>query len=440
MTRLGHQKSKRTEKLIRARCFWPFMKKDIDKHIDQCNRCILAKLPNQRIRTPMATLTATRPLQIVTTDFTLMDQASNGVENVLVITDVYTKFSVAETTRDQTAKTTARVLKNKFFNVYGVPLSLHSDRGRNFESQVVGELCQLYGVKKSRTCAYSPQGNGQAERFNRTLHNLLRVLETEQKRKWPEYLSDQVFAYNATPHTSTGYSPFYLMFGREPRFPIDFMLGVNEEGNDEDNWICNQRKALKEAYDRAEENLHKEYLHRKGVYDKKAKDYVIDVGTLVYVRNRGVKGRNKIQDAYLPDPWTVIDMDLQTNVYRLEKADGSGFNKVVNRREVTPCPKWVGQKMVEKSQKKLKHRPRKSSGGSSSGYEYNVILGQPEFSSESLETETEESSDTEVAVAPRRSSRPNAGQHSNPHRSPRSVWVRRHVGCRQYYTVEDDSF
>lgn len=442
----GHQMSGRTEKLVRARCFWPGMSADIKTYIGECERCILSKLPHVRVRTPMAKLSATRPLQLVTIDFTKMDPAQDGTENVLIITDVYSKFTVAEPTKDQKAKTVAKVLKRRFIQVYGVPLRLHSDQGRCFECEVIAELCKLYGIKKTKTCPYHPEGNGQCERFNCTMHNLVRVLEEDKKRKWPEHLQDQVFAYNSTPHTSTGYSPFYLMFGREPRFPIDFLLGVpedEEDDEDEESWMVTQRKALQAAYQRAEDNLHKEYLHRKQQFDKKAKDHKIEIGTLVYVRKRGVRGRNKIQDAFLPDPWTVIDVDRETHVYMLEKADGSGMTKVVARREITPCPRLVAQRLTEKAAEES-WRPRVTSSrerrsdrrrtvrSSSSSSEYDILIEQPELrglvsQSPSSDADTE-SSEEDAQFVPRRTTRVTAGRHSNPHHLPRTACVRQNYG------------
>lgn len=134
-------------------------------------------------------------------------------------------------TKNQTAKTIADTFYNNFILHYGIPTRLHSDQGANFESDNIKELCVLTNIKKSHTSVYHPQGNTGPERFNRTLLDMLGTLENSQKSDWKKYINTLVFAYNCTPHDSTGVSPYELMFGKSPRSPIDTMFQNAREEN-----------------------------------------------------------------------------------------------------------------------------------------------------------------------------------------------------------------
>lgn len=146
------------------------MERDISNHIETCSRCICSKTPVRPAAELIPTV-STRPIEIVCIAF--LEQSKGGFENILVITDHFTRFAQAIPCKNQTARTTANVLYDNFFLHCSFPEKLHSDQGRNFESNVIRELCKLLGIKKTRTTPYHPMGNGSAEMFNQTLIKML---------------------------------------------------------------------------------------------------------------------------------------------------------------------------------------------------------------------------------------------------------------------------
>ena len=131
-----------------------------------------------------------------------------------------------------------------------------SDQGRNVESLLINELCKLTGVKKLRTTPYRPQTNGQCEKFNSTLIIMIGTLPVELKQNLQDHVNTLVHTYNCMESTATKYSPYYLMFEREPNLPIDIEFGLRTPdliSTSIQNYVEKLEKRLAWAFQKAQE-------------------------------------------------------------------------------------------------------------------------------------------------------------------------------------------
>ena len=140
-------------------------------YINSCPRCLRRK--SQQDKAPLVNIETSQPLELVHLDYLKIEPSKGNIENVLIITDHFTRYAQAFPSKTQTALTTAKLLWNNFILHYGFPEKIISDQGINFESELIGHLCQLAGVQKLRTSPHHPQTNEQCERFNGTLLNML---------------------------------------------------------------------------------------------------------------------------------------------------------------------------------------------------------------------------------------------------------------------------
>lgn len=257
---------------------------------------------------------------------------------MLVVTDHFTRLAHAFPCRDQSAKQVAKQLWEKYFCIFGFPERIHSDQGASFASQLISELLKVAGVRKSRTTPYHPMGNGSVERFNRTLGNMIRALSPDAKRNWPRHLQSLTFMYNCTVHETTGYPPFYLMYGRVPRLPVDVLFKnilKDPEISSYDHYVVSLAKDLQEAMAIAQEHINKEQNRQAEFYNRRAKGKLIAVGDRVLVSNKRERGKRKTADRWESTIYTVVGVNTSTHTYRIQHPE-SGQERVVHRNLLMP--------------------------------------------------------------------------------------------------------
>ncbi len=335
---VGHMGVERTLDLVRTRFYWPRMSLDVENKISTCERCIRRKAKAEKAF-PLVNIETSRPLELVCMDYLSLEPDGKGTKNILVITDHFTKYAVAIPTADQKARTVAKALWNNFFIHYGIPERLHSDQGRDFESAVIKDLCLLLGIKKTRTTPYHPRGNP-VERFNRTLLQMLGTLQEEDKIKWRDHVQHLVHAYNCTKNDTTGYSPYQLMFGRQPSLPIDVAFGIKPEGEkrvSHAEYVKKLQESLQESYKIAVECSKKTALRNKHRYDLKVRESTLQAGDRVLVRNVGIRGKHKIADRWSKTIYQVVKQITDSPVYVVKPLTTDGPERTLHRDLLLPC-------------------------------------------------------------------------------------------------------
>ena len=335
---VGHQGRMRTLSLLRERFYWPGMQTVAIQHVQQCTRCLRRKTPSHVA--PLQPIHVTQPLELVHMDYLSLEPSKGNIENVLVITDHFTRYALAYPSKTQTAQATARILWDNFICHYGFPEKFISDQGRNFESDLIKELCKIAGVKKLHTTPYHPQGNGQCERFNSTLCNMLGTLSEEEKSDWKSYLGCMTHAYNCTKHASTTYSPYYLMFGRHPRLPIHVEFGLPKSNSGDNSsksrYIQKLRRRLNYAFQKATKVANQQANKYKSSYDKSIKGPQLQEKDLVLVKIVAHKGRHKLQDKWEPEEYVVVEQPIAgTPVYRVQPVTGGNI-RTLHRNLLLP--------------------------------------------------------------------------------------------------------
>ena len=295
--------------------------------------CVKQRAPLRKTRAPLQSITTHVPLELVSIDFLHLERSTGGYEYILVVVDHFTRFAQAYPTRNKEARTAADKLY-EFFLKYGFPSRILHDQGREFENKLFHQLEKSCGIIRSRTTPYHPQGNGKAERFNRTLLSMLKTLPEIQKSRWDQHVSKAVHAYNCTRNDATNFSPFFLLFGRSPRLPIDLMFGRNKVADTLNHRDYSEKwsSQMNDAYTLASKHAVKNSLKGKRNYDKGVRYSILKPGDRVLVRNLSEHGGPaKLRAHWEEDIQVVVSRMPDSPVYEVKPEKKDGRKRLLNR-------------------------------------------------------------------------------------------------------------
>ena len=194
------------------------MRSEISKWSRACLTCA-TRQPGRAFKPPLTPIPVGGAFDRLGVDVIQFPRSKNGNRYAVVFVDYLTKWPEVFAVADQTAHTIAQLLVEQIISRHGVPAELLSDRGANFVSGLIKEVCQILGIKRLNTTAYHPQTDGLVERFNRTLTAMLSKVVEKSGKDWDMKSPYVLFAYRTSMQESTKESPFFLMYGRDPRLP-----------------------------------------------------------------------------------------------------------------------------------------------------------------------------------------------------------------------------
>ena len=320
----AHPGVQRTIGKVRRYFWWKGMVGDIREFVEACPTCQLEKIDHTMRKGSLQSLDIPEAKwQEVSVDFvTDLPTTSSGEDSIMTVVDCATKMvHLIPCTKTTTAGEAARLYWQHVVKLHGVPRAIHTDRGAQFIGRWWREIWTLFGTKLRYGTAYHPQSQGQVERMNAVVSQTLRCLmsDVSDLTKWTEYLPTVEMVVNSLPNRSTGYSPFYLMYGHHPVLPIELLRG-DESTNVET--VSKFLTRTQEVWQSARAQMEKAIVTQQNYYNKKHRDVHFAVGdtVLLSTQNLRLKGiPHKLQRKFC-GPYKILEK-IGAQAYRLKLPD-----------------------------------------------------------------------------------------------------------------------
>ena len=302
----GHFGFWKTLAKARQSYFWPGMSGDVKAWCHSCQSC-------QQIKThrsppaPLQQCPVGAPFDRMGVDILgRLPETKSGNKYVLVATDYFTKWPEAIAIPNQEAETVAKALVKHVFSRTGVPHEIHTDQGRNFEADLMREIAQLMGSKRTRATPLHPQSCGQVERLNHTLTKYLAAYIGQQQDDWDEKIPLFLLAYRSAPHKTTGFSPAQLVYGRDLHLPEDLYRPSATPQVLTTPYAFQLRADMEKMRVFARDTMKINMRRQKDWFDRRSKQRIFNMGDWVWVHDpKRLRGRCPKLEPQWTGPWVV---------------------------------------------------------------------------------------------------------------------------------------
>ena len=300
----GHLGIRKTYKKVKHSFMWYKRYVDTKLYVKTCSSCNRNKKTNKKPRFNLGQYHASTPLEKVHIDLLgPFPTSTNGNNYILSIVDQFTKWIEIFPVKSQTSEETAKTIVDGFISRFGCPIEIVTDQGKCFESNLFQAICNILNITKTRTTPYHPASNGQVERYNRVILAMIRCTSKDKASEWDENLQQLAGAIRSTENRHTGFTPNFLMFGREVTTPIEIVVGKTSKSKIHETYPEYAKQLIQKleiAHCTARKTLQQSQHIQKRNYDLKIKETNFEKGDVVYRLNLASKvgESNKLKEVY----------------------------------------------------------------------------------------------------------------------------------------------
>lgn len=303
----GHVGRKKLLSKLKTKYTWKHMAKDVANVIKGCEKCKLNKIKSHTREPMVITPTPQNPFDtiIVDTIGPLNKTESDHEYAVTIICDL-SKYLIMVPVKNKSANSIAKAIIEHVILIFGPVKNIRTDRGTEYNNQLIKEICKLLDIKHDLSTAYHHQTVGSIERNHRTLNEYIRIYVTNMDY-WDEYIQYYTYCYNTSKHTAfdNKYSPYELVYGKTPREYNEILTGTIEPVYNIENYANELKFKLQVANKQAKQFVEKNKIINKKYYDHKINTFEVKSGDKIKIEK---EPRNKYKPIY-DGPFTVNEID-----------------------------------------------------------------------------------------------------------------------------------